>query len=186
MPSPGFRFATHRQSHRYKDAVVHVGKPKVTCHTWRMKKTNASQDFHVDDFVQILQKLPGHQPMTMAFETAWAVERKKPTPDTGQWYHRQKDHVLGWFASQVTRGGGAYTRAKPNTSARTTYNRLLNPAMPLWIAEALGEDPDVVQQAGEKALTVPPRSRTAAARKILPWNRIVELANALQTPQSPG
>jgi len=150
-----------------------------------MKKTNGPQDLHVDEFVQLLSTLPADQPMTKAFEKAWAMERQRQTQDTGQWYHKQKEHVLEWFASQVTQGAGAYSRAKPNTSARTTYNRLLNPAMPLWIAEALGEDSDVVQEAGEKALTVPPRSRTAAARKVLPWTRIVELANALKTPKDP-
>lgn len=144
-----------------------------------MKNTHAPEDFHVDDLVQLLSKLPADQPMTRAFETAWALERQRPTQDTGRWYHNQKEHVISWFASQVTRGAGAYSRTKPNTSARTTYNRLLNPAMPLWIAEALGEDPTVVQQAGEQALTVPPRSRTATARKVLPWERIAQLAHAL-------
>lgn len=146
-----------------------------------MNKFNASEDFHVDDFVRILRSLPADQPKTKEFETNWAAERGNQTPDTGRWYHRQKSHVISWFASQVTRGSGAYSRAKPNTSARTTYNRLLNPAMPLWIAEALGEAPEVVQQAGEQALTVPPRSRTATARKVLPWSRIAELANGLET-----
>ncbi len=122
--------------------------------------------------------------MTEAFELAWATERGKQTPDTGRWYGNQKNHVLGWFESQSTTGSGAYSRAKPNTSARTTYNRLLNPAMPLWIAEALGEDPDVVQLAGEEALKVPPRSRTAAARKILPWSRIAALAHATRFPST--
>ncbi|NWN87575.1 MAG: hypothetical protein HLX51_03390 [Micrococcaceae bacterium] len=104
--------------------------------------------------------------------------------DTGKWYHNQKEHVLVWFASQVTRGAGAYSRNTPNANARTTYNRLLNPAMILWIAEALDEDPKIVQEAGEKALTVPPRSRAAAARKVLPWSRIAELANDLQETHS--
>lgn len=147
-----------------------------------MSKTNAPEDLHVKDFVQLLSKLPADQPVTKAFETTWAAERKKQTPDTGTWHHDQKAHVVGWFASQVTHGGGAYTREAPNTSSKKTYNRLLNPAMPLWIAEALGEDPTVVRQAGEHALTVPPRSRTAAARKVLPWSRIAELANALEAP----
>lgn len=150
-----------------------------------MKKINRSEDFHVNDFVQLLLKLPADQPITKAFEESWANERQKLSQDTGQWYHNQKEHVLGWFASQVTRGAGAYSRSKPNSSARTTYNRLLNPAMPLWIAEALGEDPDIVQKAGEEALSVPPRSRTATARKVLPWARIAQLAHALETPQRP-
>jgi len=56
----------------------------------------------------------------------------------------------------------------------------MNPAMILWIAEALGEDPQVVQAAGEKVLSVPSRSRAGAARKVLPWSRISELADNLK------
>ena len=118
--------------------------------------------------------------MTLAFEDAWARERQKSSSDSGRWRHNQKEHVLTWFASQPTRGAGAYSRKTPNTSARITYNRLMNPAMILWIAEALGEDPQVVQAAGEKVLAVPSRSRAGAARKVLPWSRIVELAHNLK------
>src|SRR5690625_2893422 len=71
-----------------------------------MKKTNGPQDLHVDEFVQLLSTLPADQPMTKAFEKAWAMERQRQTQDTGQWYHKQKEHVLEWFASQVTQGAG--------------------------------------------------------------------------------
>lgn len=141
-------------------------------------------EFHVDTFVRLLSRRAADQPMTMAFEDAWNSERKGLSKDTARWYHNQKEHVLAWFSSQVTRGAGAYSRNTPNASARTTYNRLLNPAMILWIAEALDEDPKIVQEAGERALTVPPRSRAATARKVLPWSRIAALANTLQEAYS--
>lgn len=143
-----------------------------------MKNSNAQDDFHVDEFVRLLSPKEATQPMTMAFEVAWDdIRRGGRATDSGIWHHNQKEHVLSWFASQVTRGAGAYSRKTSNTSARTTYNRLLNPAMILWIAEALGEDPDAVQEAGEQVLTVPSRSRAGAARKAFPWARIIELAN---------
>jgi hypothetical protein len=145
-----------------------------------MKHSKTPDDFHVDEFVQLLSAQVADQPMTTAFEDAWARAMQKSASDSGRWRHNQKEHVLTWFASQVTRGGGAYSRQTPNTSARTTYNRLMNPAMILWIAEALGEDTEVVQEAGEKALAVPSRSRAGAARKVLPWSRIVALAHTLE------
>ena len=55
----------------------------------------------------------------------------------------------------------------------------MNLAMILWIAEALDEDPQVIQEAGEEVLSVPSRSRAGAARKVLPWSHIVELASNL-------
>ena len=145
-----------------------------------MMHSKTPDDFHVDDFVKLLSARQTDQPMTLAFEDAWARERQKSSSDSGIWRHNQKEHVLTWFASQPTRGVGAYSRKTPNRSARTTYNRLMNPAMILWIAEALGEDPQVVQEAGEEVLSVPSRSRAGAARKVLPWSRIVELANNLK------
>lgn len=149
-------------------------------HTWTMKQSNIPDDFHVNDFVGLLSARKAEQPMTMAFEDDWAQERQRSTSDSGRWRHNQKEHVLTWFASQVSRGAGAYSRQAPNTSSRTTYNRLMNPAMILWIAEALDEDPEVVQEAGEKALAVPSRSRAGAARKVIPWSRIVKLAHAIK------
>src|SRR5699024_6541938 len=110
--------------------------------------------------------------MTLAFEDAWARERQKSSSDSGRWRHNQKEHVLTWFASQPTRGDVAYSRKTPNSSARASNIRLMNPAMILWIAEALGEEPRVVQESGEKVLAVPSRSRAGTARKALPWLRI--------------
>src|SRR5699024_1978753 len=100
---------------------------------------------------------------------------------SGRWHHNQKEHVLSWFASQPTRGAGAYSRKTPNTSARTTYNRLMTPATTLWNAEALGEAPQVVREAGDADRAVPSRSRAGAARKVLPWSRIAELAHNLKS-----
>lgn len=86
---------------------------------------------------------------------------------------------MRWFTEQVTCGSGAFTRTEPNTSARTTYNRLLAPAAFVWMAEALGEDSAVVQAAADAARDEPnARKRPGLLRKQLPWSRIAELTRA--------
>ncbi|MCR3733823.1 hypothetical protein LY40_001489 [Prauserella salsuginis] len=68
-------------------------------------------------------------------------------------------------------------RRQPNTSAKRTYNRLLGPASLVWMAEALGKVPAVVQVAADAARSEPnPRKRAGLLRRHLPWSRIAELA----------
>ena len=43
----------------------------------------------------------------------------------GSPYKSQKAHVIDWFSTQDTTGGGAYTRQNGNRSAKACYNRLL-------------------------------------------------------------
>lgn len=71
----------------------------------------------------------------------------------------------------------AFTRKPPNVSARTTFNRLLCPATFVWMAEALGKNPEAVQAAADAARDEPnARKRAGLLRGHLPWERIAELA----------
>jgi hypothetical protein len=59
--------------------------------------------------------------------------------------------MLRWFSDQNSRGSGVFTRAVPNVSERTTYNRLLCPPAFVRMAGALGEEPEAVQAAADAA-----------------------------------
>ncbi|WP_403025576.1 hypothetical protein [Salinibacterium sp. GXW1014] len=139
-----------------------------------MAETLLSDDMHVHDFVRVLRRLEPHLPISDAYE------RDRPQLK-GAWWSSQQEHMTGWFNSQDSRGSGAFTRKAPNTSARTTYNRLLCPAAFVWMAEALGEDPAVVQAAADAARNEPnARKRPGLLRKHLPWARISHLARAVK------
>lgn len=125
-------------------------------------------DFDVRQFSTLLSTLPAHLPISDAMEEA--------DPQQGRWWSSQREHMVSWFAAQATHGSGAYTRQTPNRSAKRTYNRLQCPEGLVWIAEALGADPGLVQRTAEEALAVPIRSRSAFVRKTLPWDLIAELA----------
>ncbi len=109
----------------------------------------------------------------------------EPFPDAvrrldkwGSPYKSQKAHVLIWFASQNTTGGGAYTRLKGNSSARTCYNRLLNPGMLVWMAAVLGADERDIERATAAAIEAEKinyRKRCAAFREIFTFDDILRL-----------
>jgi len=126
-------------------------------------------DIHVSEFVRVLEILEPHLPISDQYERDCF---QKP----GTWWSSQQKHMVSWFSGQLTLGSGAFTRQQPNMSARTTYNRLLAPAAFVWMAEALGEDPRVVQAAADAARDEPnARKRPGLLRQYLPWRRIAEL-----------
>lgn len=128
-----------------------------------------SDDLHVDEFVRVLRTLDAHLPISYKYE------RDRPQYSES-WWSSQREHMISWFAAQNSLGAGAYSRKTPNTSARVTYNRLLCPAAFVWMAEALGEDPEIVQAAADAARAEPnARKRPGLLRKHLPWSRIVVL-----------
>lgn len=91
--------------------------------------------------------------------------------------HPQRTHMVDWFLSQTTRGSGDYTRQKPNHSARTTYQRLRDPAAILWIGAALGAPPSRIQAATAAARAEPDRRlHPGIIRRHLPWDLIATLA----------
>lgn len=93
-------------------------------------------------------------------------------------YESQKAHALDWFSSQATLGGGAYSRDRPNTSARACYNRLLNPGMLIWIAAALGADDETIERATNAAIDaerVNYRKRCGAFRAVISFDDVLDM-----------
>ena len=133
--------------------------------------TESPGDLDVMRFADLLNRLPAHLPISDAMEQA-------DSQKTGRWWTSQREHMVGWFRAQTTTGAGAFTRAEPNRSAKITYNRLQCPEGLVWIAEALGANPDMVSEVAQAALQVPRRSRSGFVRKNLPWELIAELATS--------
>ncbi len=126
-------------------------------------------DVWIPDFIKYMAKLRDYPPVSAKHEPEW---QKK-----GVWYKSQKEHVRGWLNAQMTHGGEVqYHRDRLNVSLRTSYNHWNNPGMALWLAEALGEDPDAVYAADEEAYNEPnKRKRSGIVRQRFPFDRILEL-----------
>lgn len=127
---------------------------------------SGKNDIDVQEFAEMLCYLEPHPPVTNELDH-W----RNP-------YTSEKAHMVLWFGSQETKGSGSYTRNAPNSSARTTYNRLLAPGAMLWIAEALGETPERLRAAVKSAREAEKehwRNRGAGFRAVIPFDRIYEL-----------
>jgi hypothetical protein len=104
-----------------------------------------------------------------------------PVPKGTSGYNRyttQKDHWIGWLNPAA--GTGTYSRRTGHgATARLIYNRIVEPQMLLWLAEASGVEDDLVSAACYAAArTARFGSKAAAVRKILPWSVV---ADALMT-----
>jgi hypothetical protein len=101
----------------------------------------------------------------------------------GIWYRTQKEHWLGWLSEYD--GPGAYGRiVRAGRDARFVYNHIVCPDMLLWLAEAAGVNPQVVEAARNEAIQkVSLQSKSAAIRRHVPWS---EIAQALGTDSTPS
>jgi hypothetical protein len=111
------------------------------------------------------------RPVSIAkFRRAIARLPADPPIDTpGVWYRTQHEHWLGWLRDYHT--AGAYGRQiDPSRDARYAYNHVVEPRMLLWLIDAAGVQPDLVeaaQVAAEQAPTLMGKSRVI--RRIVPW-----------------
>lgn len=118
-----------------------------------------------------IKRLPEMAPMTLHFERATASRasrRKDP------WYGSQKQHWLGWLRGY--NGPGYYGRKSWDVGAEQVYNRIVNPAMLVWLAEASGVDRADLRSAIDATLRAPPNmsAQSGCFRKHIPWSRIFE------------
>lgn len=80
-------------------------------------------------FVQALFGLEPDTPIAHEFDMALGQEKDR-------WWSCQREHFAFWAIMQSTNGVKGY-KHKPNTNARTMYNRLGAPELLLWLIEAL-------------------------------------------------
>lgn len=116
-----------------------------------------------------VSRLSENATITARFEAAILArnDRKKDN-----WFGSQKEHWLGWLAEY--NGPGYYGRKAWDVTAEQVYNRVVNPSMLLWLAEASGVDRALVEHASKAALAAPSKmpAQSAAIRKTIPWTNI--------------
>lgn len=123
------------------------------------------------ELARIIGRLPVQQPVTDAYQ----AENPVGTPRPGKNWRNQREHLVGWLRELT--GPGAYGRQSRDWDAKAAYSHLQCAPALLWLAEALGEDPDVVEQAVRAVRATPERaaSQCAAVRRVIPWSRIEQL-----------
>lgn len=126
------------------------------------------RDFDVLDFADFLQEKEAHYDISDKYNECYGQVKNVH-------WSNQKDHMVPWFTRQNTLGSGKFTRKVPNRSSRSTYNRLSCSEAILWIAEAVGVDLAVVEEAANKAAeTKNIRKRPGIIRSIISWDMIAK------------
>lgn len=117
--------------------------------------------------------MPARQTVTDEFET---------TPHDG-WTGRQQQHLSSWLAEYDR--PGFYSRAHPGQNPRHFYTHFKCASGLLWLAEALGEDPDQLHRACDAitAAGANPARQCGALRAVIPWERIEELFRSYKQPR---
>ena len=136
--------------------------------------------------------LPGENDVdTIEMAKYFATNALLPVPDIcraiGVTYDYDVQHTTLWFAAQVGTSTVAYEHRTQNRSARRTYNHYRNPPALLWIATVMGESIDTLCLAAgamkgtwdsSKSINSNYTSQCGAIRKIIPFDRIMELWRA--------
>lgn len=124
------------------------------------------------ELLRIVSALPAHTPASDRFE-GWGASDHRTKPDV--WYTSQRQHLRGWLREY--NGPGAYGRQGYGGDARSVYQRLQSVGALIWLAEALGEEPRVIEAGIDAVRRAGPRgaSQCGAFRKVVPWSRIEEL-----------
>lgn len=121
----------------------------------------------------VLAKLPASCPITDEYEREF-----RDSLGHEPWWRHQKEHLLGWLGEH--NGPGAYGRTGHDYDAKYAYNHFQCAPGLVWMAEALGEDRSVVEQAVKAARSEAAAGNRAATqcrvvRELIPWTRIEEL-----------
>ena len=143
-----------------------------------MSSAADSKDWTAREFASILKRCgKDSQPITDALEGRNPVTGYDEPSSV--WYSSQKEHVTDWLSEMA--GPGAYNRKGSGYGARHFWQYFQCPDGLIWVAEALGEDPAIVQAAAHAFCEMDGQGKRlatqcAAIRKIIPWERIAELA----------
>lgn len=113
----------------------------------------------IAEFIHVIEKLPSDEP------------RVRP----GVWYTTQKQHWLGWLGEYD--GPGAYGRLPGrHRDAKFAYNHIVCPEALLWLVEAAGVRPELVQaawsayEAGTSLM-----QKSGAIRRHVPWAEVYDV-----------
>jgi hypothetical protein len=151
--------------------MVFLGKPIVS-----YSGIVLGQDFKISELLAIVQGLPNTMPLTDKFDLPHRQHSKA-------WYRHQKEHLEGWLGDYLE--PGAYNRAGFRDSAMFFYSHFQCWTGLLWLAEALGESPEVLEQACKMVLESGRHSasQTGAFRRVVPWTRVYHLLVTYQPKQ---
>jgi hypothetical protein len=122
------------------------------------QRTAGSPAITVEEFMAAIERLAADQPY----------------PRRTGWVGTTKDQWLGWLSEYNT--PGAYNRKGTERDAKFAYTHVQNHQMLIWLLGAAGlETPTLLRAAAEAEQVKTMARKAAAVRKIVPWERALEL-----------
>lgn len=129
---------------------------------------NCYQDMDVLEFARKISRLSIDTPLANKYDEEYGQR-------SDRWQSCQREHLTVWALHYPT-GGEFYYKHKPSLSAKQMYMNLQRPEMILWLAEALGENVDLIQRIIEKISDNSNcGTRCRIVREYISFDRILEL-----------
>lgn len=129
---------------------------------------NCNQDMDVLEFARKISRLSIDTPLANKYDEEYGQR-------SDRWWSCQREHLTVWALHYPTKGIGNFTH-KPSNSSKKMYNNFGRPETLLWLAEALGENVDLIQRIIENISdNSDPRSRCKIVRRYISFDRILEL-----------
>ena len=129
---------------------------------------NCYQDMDVLEFARKISRLSIDTPLANKYDEEYGQR-------SDRWWSSQREHLTVWALHYPT-GGEFYYKHKPSLSAKQMYMNLQRPEIILWLAEALGENVDLIQRIIEDISDNSDcGSRCKIVRGYISFDRILEL-----------
>ena len=129
---------------------------------------NCNQDMDVLEFARKISRLSIDTPLENKYDEEYGQR-------SDRWWSCQREHLTVWALHYPTKGIGNFTH-EPSNSSKKMYNKFGRPETLLWLAEALGENVDLIQRIIEKISdNSNSGSRTRIVREHISFDRILEL-----------
>ena len=124
-------------------------------------------DINVLDFARKISFLTKNTPISMEFDSKYGQKDNR-------WWSCQREHLVVWCLHYPT-GGFSIYKHTPSDSAKAMYYKLTRPEIILWLAEALGENTDLLLKIIDEIKDKHFRTAIKIVRQYISFNRILEL-----------
>ena len=124
-------------------------------------------NINVLDFARKISFLTKNTPISMEFDSKYGQKDNR-------WWSCQREHLVVWCLHYPT-GGFSIYKHTPSDSAKTMYYKLTRPEIILWLAEALGENTDLLLKIIDEIKDKHFRTAIKIVRQYISFNRILEL-----------
>lgn len=125
------------------------------------------RDMNILDFARKISMLSIDTPISIEYDRLYGQKSHR-------WWSCQREHLVVWCLHYSTGGVSIYQHA-PSNSAKTMYYHLSRPEIILWLAEALGEESELLLKIISKIKDKHSKTAMSIIRQYISFDRILDL-----------